>query len=219
MPALDLGWRSQSDQDGGHGDWLMAGNPREGISSGLRPSHSNFLPSAYAHFQVMANTLWSMATTEELSRAGGRDAVPTSPPIESSAASSSLWRIAIEQYTRNTSQVLRTPQMPPPVVATPLLSSYLTLSPSPRRSDPSSSTSDLGELLRRTVVKRLVRAQEPEIEASETDLPATKHRKVLETRPRHLPLPPTTTPPARVPAPYPQNLTPTPSLLRLHCLA
>lgn len=42
---------------------------------------------------------------------------------------------------------------------------------------------------------------------------------MLETRPQHLPIPPAAPPPARALAAYPQNLTPTPSLLRPHCLA
>ena len=48
---------------------------------------------------------------------------------------------------------------------------------------------------------------------------AAKQRKVREARPRELNIPPASTPTVRAPAPYQQNLTPIPSVLRPHCLA
>ena len=57
--------------------------------------------------------LRSMETTKGLSKAGGRDVVPIDQQIESSVASSSFQRIAIEQYTQSMSQVHRTPQTLP----------------------------------------------------------------------------------------------------------
>jgi hypothetical protein len=56
-------------------------------------------------------------------------------------------------------------------------------------------------------------------EPSSAEPREAKQRKPLDTRPRLLPLPPATAPPDKRPAPYPQNLTPTPSHLRPHCLA
>ena len=78
--------------------------------------------------------------------------------------------------------------------------------------------SDPGELARKTAIKHLVRPRGDDRDP-DSEHRAPKQRKVPEARPRHLPIPPATTPSARGPAPYPNHLTPNPSLLRPHCLA
>ena len=79
--------------------------------------------------------------------------------------------------------------------------------------------SDPGELMRKTVVNRLVRTRGPNGDPSDDEQRASKQRKVTEARLRHIPIPPATTSTPRGPAPYLQHLTPTPSPLRPHCLA
>src|SRR6266702_1005844 len=200
--ALASEWQSRSAQDGGHGDWLLVGSPKVKTSNGPKPSVSNFSSSVYAHCLARASTSKSMETTEGSLRGGGRSPVPTNPPTASSATSSSYLRAAIGQYTQNTSQVHKTPPMPPPGANTLLPSSSLAMSPSLKRSGLSSSTSDVFELARRAALKRLV----PTLDAhalSDAESRAAKRRKPLETRPRHLPIPPTTAPPHKRPAPYP----------------
>ena len=66
MQAPSSAWRSQLAQDGRHGGWPMAGDPKEGTSNGPKLSASSFLPSAYAHFQARVSTSWSTVTTKEL---------------------------------------------------------------------------------------------------------------------------------------------------------
>ena len=105
------------------------------------------------------------------------------------------------------------------MATTPLPNSGLAVSSFLTKSDPSSLTSDPGGLARQAVLKCLVRAQEPERATLDAGPPAVKQRRLLETRSRHLPISPTSLPAARAPAPYPQNLTPTPFHLWPHCLA
>ncbi len=117
------------------------------------------------------------------------------------------------------SRAHKTRQTPPPGAATPHSNSCLTALPSPKRSDISSSTSEAFELARGAAVKRLVRPRDAPHSLSSAKLRDAKRQKPLETRQHHLPIPTATAPPHKKPAPYPQNLTPVPSLLRPHCLA
>jgi hypothetical protein len=111
-PALALVWQSQLARSGARGGWQQGRSPREGTSSGLRPSVLNFSPSIYARFQARENTSQCMGTTGESSRDGGRAAVPISQPTSFSATFSSFRRIATDHYTQNTSQVPKTQQTP-----------------------------------------------------------------------------------------------------------
>lgn len=45
-----------------------------------------------------------------------------------------------------------------------------------------------------------------------------KQWKTIKSRPHHLAIPPSANPTAKAPVPYPQHLTPTPSVLQPHCL-
>ena len=85
--------------------------------------------------------------------------------------------------------------------------------------DPFSSISDLGDLAKEATVRCLVHTCEPAEDTPEVDPPAAKQHKILEARPRHLPIPSANTPTLRGPAPYSQHLTPTLSSLCPHCLA
>ena len=65
----------------------------------------------------------------------------------------------------------------------------------------------------------LVQTQDTEDDPADAERRAHKQPKLPEARPRHLPIPQTTTSATRGPAPYLPHLTPTPSSLRPHCLA
>ena len=83
---------------------------------------------------------------------------------------------------------------------------------------PSSSASGLIDLNRRAALKRLLPAANPARDNLSSQQ-ALKRVKPLETRPRQLDIPKTTTFPPKAPAPYQQGLTPAHSHLRPHCLA
>ncbi len=153
------------------------------------------------------------------SKDGGSAPAPTNQPTASSAAFSDYQKAVTGRYIRDTSLVPRTQQTVPPGGATlhPIssstTSSYLT------KFDPSSSTSNPVCLVKEAAVNRLVRAWDAINTSTGADPRAVKRQKPLETRPRHLDIPPTLAPPHKKPAPYPQTLTPLPSVLRPHCLA
>ena len=161
----------------------------------------------------------STGTTGESSKGGGRGAAPIGPPTTFSDTSSSVRKIAIKQYTLDTSQARRTPPTPPPGASIPPAPSCSTLSPSLARLGISSPMSDLRELAKKTAVRHLTRARNIDDNPTDAEQRAPKQRKVSEARPRHLPIPPASTPTTRGPAPYQPHLTPTPSSLRPHCLA
>ena len=77
---------------------------------------------------------------------------------------------------------------------------------------------DPGELAKRTAIRHLVQARDIDGDLADVERRVPKQRKVAEARPRHLPMPQSTTPATRGPAPYPLHLTPTPSSLHPHCL-
>ena len=78
---------------------------------------------------------------------------------------------------------------------------------------------DSVRLAREVTIKHLTQVRGPESETPEAEPRRTKRRKTSEARPRDLPFTPDASPTAASPAPYQQNLTPTPSSLRPHCLA
>ena len=158
-------------------------------------------------------------TTGELSRGGGKGAAPTGPPTMFSDASSSFWRIVAEWYIQGTYQARRTQRTPHLEASTLPVPSYSAQSPSLAKRGPSSSMSDPGELAKLAAVKCLVRARENDVIPADIATPALKQQKVSEARPRHIPIPPASAPSARGTAPYPQHLTPNPSVLHPHCLA
>ncbi len=90
--------RSQSAQDGGHGDSLLAGSPRGETSSGPKPLASNFLLPAYVCFQARVKTLGSTGTTKGSSKDGGSTPAPTNQPTTSSATFSDYQKAVIGQY-------------------------------------------------------------------------------------------------------------------------
>ena len=212
-------WRSRWASDGRRGVWPPAGSPKEGTSSGPRPSGLNFSPSAYSLYQAKGITSLSTGTIAQSSRDGGRVVVPTGPPTKFSNASSSSRRIAVERYTQDISPARRTLLTLPPGVTTPLVPSCSALSPSPAKLGPFSSMSDPGELMRKTIINLSVRTRGTNRDPSDDEQRASKQCKVTKARLRHIPIPPATTPTPRGPAPYLQHLTPTPSSLRPHCLA
>jgi hypothetical protein len=216
MPVPGSELPSQLAPSGARGFWPQDGSPKDGTSSGPKPSALNCSSSVYAHFQAMVSTSQSMGTTKGSSKGGGRDPAITSPPTASSDASSNYRRIAIGLYTQNMSQVPRTPLMPPQEAATPIPTSSSVTLPSLQKSDHSSSRSTPVELTRGAALKRLVRTWDvlPSAEPREV-----KRQKPLNTRLCPLPLPPATAMPDKRPALYPQNLTPAPLHLRPHCLA
>lgn len=109
--------------------------------------------------------------------------------------------------------------MPHHVDTIPLPNSCSILSPSPTRSDLSLLTLDHGGLVQKAVLKHLAQVQDWENEAVETESPPAKQQKRPDARLWHLLIPPATTPLSRAPAPYPQNLTPSPSPTQPHCFA
>ena len=160
-----------------------------------------------------------MGTTRESSRGGGKGAAPTGPPTMFSDASSSFRRIAAERYIQGTYQARRTQRMPHLEASTLPIPSYSAQSPSLAKRGPSSSMSDPRELAKLAAVKCLVRARENDVIPADVATPALKQWKVSEARPHHIPIPPVSAPSARGATPYPQHLTPNPSILCPHCLA
>jgi hypothetical protein len=109
--------------------------------------------------------------------------------------------------------------MLPQGAATPPLTSSSTTSASLPKSSHSSLMSNPGDLVRGAVFKHLARTWDAAVGPVPPSLAEAKHQKPLNTRPCHLPLPPTAAPASKKPAPYPSNLTPMPSHLCPHCLA
>ena len=218
-PAQGLVLQSLSAPNGAHGASPQDGSPKAGTSNERKPSASSYLSSAYARLQWTESTYSSMGTTGVSSKAGGNHPVPTSPPTMYSDTSSNYQKIAVGLYTRGTSQVQKTLQMPPPEATTPCAASYLTTSQFPPRSGPSSLMSDPSQLARQAALKPLVRTRPPVEEAPDPELCQLKQHKPVNMRQRDAPLPPTTASLDKRPAPYSTNLTPTPSYRRPHCLA
>ena len=73
LPAWDLVWPSQSASNRGHGSSSQGGNPRGETSSVLRLLAMSCWSLASVPCLTTANTSWSMGTTGELLRDGGRD--------------------------------------------------------------------------------------------------------------------------------------------------
>jgi hypothetical protein len=219
MQAPGSVWSSLSAKDGVHGSSLLGGNPRAGTSNRPKPLVLSYSPSVYVQYLAKASTSGSMGTIRELSRAGGRNAVPISPPTTFSVVSSSYRRNMIGLYTQDTSRVPRTPQMPPQEVVTLPVASSLNTSPSPLRSNPSLLMSDTSNILRAATIKHTVCAWESINVSSGAKAREPKQWKPLDARPHPIPIPPTTKLPEKRPTPYPQNLTPAPSELHPHCLA
>ena len=117
--ALVSAWKLRWAHDGGRCIGLLAGNPKGGTSSGLRPSDLNSSQSVFLHYQARATMSSYMETTGESSRGGGKSVVPTGPPTMFSDTSSSFRRIAAEQYIQDTYQAQKTQQMPLLEVSTP----------------------------------------------------------------------------------------------------
>ena len=114
---------------------------------------------------------------------------------------------------------VQNPADAPSRASIPPAPSCSTLSPSLARLGISSPMSDPRELAKKTAVRHLTRARNIDDDPTDAEQRAPKQRKVSKARPRHLPIPPASTPTTRGPAPYQPHLTPTPSSLRPHCLA
>ena len=137
----------------------------------------------------------------------------------SSAASYSSLKSTSGPSTQDISQVSRTLQMPLRGVATLPQISYSQPSQCRQNSSPSSSTHTRNNLARDAAIKGLSRKREPGKNRKNSETRALKHRKTNKTRPRNLPIPSSSDAAPSRPAPYPQNLTPIPSILRPHFLS
>ena len=162
--------------------------------------------------------LSSTGTTMESSKDGGKGAAPMGPPTTFSDASSNFRRIAAERYILDMSRARRILPTHPPEVTIPPAPSSLTPSPSTTTLGISSSMYDPGELAKRIAVRHLVQARDVDGNLTNGERRMPKQHKVAEARPHHLPMPQSTTPATRGPAPYLLHLTPTPSSLHPHCL-
>ena len=112
-PAPGLGSPSPSVQNGEPGNYPQDGSPKGEISSGPRQSASSYSSATYSQFLKRASTSQSMETTGGSSKGGGKSQAPTNLPTRYSSESLRYRKAVIGLYTGDTSQALRTPQMPP----------------------------------------------------------------------------------------------------------
>ena len=219
MRAPVLESQSQLVQDGEHGGSLTDGGPKDGTSSRPKPLASNFLSSAYAQYLKKGNTLRFSGTIRESSKDGGKDPAATCQLTRFSATSYSYLKNTIEPSTQDTSQLSRTPQTLLRGAATLPQISYSRPSQCCQNSNLSSSTRTHNNLARDAAIKGLTRKREPGEKQINSQPRIPKCRKTNESRPRNLPIPSSSDAALSRPAPYPQNLTPIPSVLQPHCLA
>ena len=219
MPAPGLGSPSPSVQNGEPGNYPQDGSPKGEISSGPRQSASSYSSATYSQFLKRASTSQSMETTGGSSKGGGKSQAPTNLPTRYSGESLRYRKAVIGLYTGDTSQALRTPQMPPHGDATPLMSSSSTTLASLKSSPHSSQASDPTHPAKAASLKWLIQATGPGETEPNPQQGQPKRCKPPDGRQCERPIPQTADPVPEVPTPYPHNLTPIASPLRPHCLA
>ena len=100
-PVLASAWLSQWVSDGECGSWRPGGDPRGETFSGPKPLALSSSPSVYTLCQAKVTTSSCAGTIEESSKASGKGAAPTSPPIMFSDTSSSSQRTVISWYRQD----------------------------------------------------------------------------------------------------------------------